>query len=121
MDKPQFSNPNSRANRAAAQIRPVEITLSPSKALLVVTLCLSGCASPKADSAKSILLTPVSVAVATEEAVPIEVTAVGTVEPSAVVQVRSRVSGELTRVSLIEGSEVHQGDLLFEIDPRPYN
>jgi multidrug efflux system membrane fusion protein len=43
------------------------------------------------------------------------------VEPSAVVQIRSRVSGELTRVSLIEGSEVHQGDLLFEIDPRPYN
>jgi multidrug efflux system membrane fusion protein len=89
--------------------------------MLVFTVCLGGCASPKADSAKSIPLTPVSVAIATEEAVPIEVTAVGTVEPSAVVQIRSRVSGEITRVSLIEGSEVHQGDLLFEIDPRPYN
>ncbi|MCU1334920.1 MAG: efflux transporter, family, subunit [Bryobacterales bacterium] len=123
MDQPHFSNPNSRANRAAGQIRQAELMPSPSKALLllVVMICLSGCASPKADSPKSIPPTPVSVAVAKEEAVPIEVTAVGTVEPSAIIQVRSRVSGELTRVSLIEGSEVHQGDLLFEIDPRPYN
>jgi multidrug efflux system membrane fusion protein len=49
-----------------------------------------------------------------------EVTAVGTAEPSAVIQVRSRVPGEVTKVALVEGGEVRQGDLLFEIDPRPY-
>lgn len=103
LDRSQYCNPNSRAN-----------------ALLVVVACLAGCASPKADSKQAMPPTPVSVAVAKEETVPIEVTAVGTVEPSAIIQVRSRVSGELTRVSLVEGSEVHQGDLLFEIDPRPY-
>ena len=113
MDHPQFRIPNLRVNRPAP-------FLSQALLLLVVLACLSGCASPKADAAKSIPATPVSVAVAKEETVPIEVTAVGTVEPSAVIQVRSRVSGELTRVSLVEGSEVHQGDLLFEIDPRPY-
>jgi multidrug efflux system membrane fusion protein len=104
MDQRQPHNPHPLANRA----------------LLAVLVCLCGCTAPKAESAKSIPPTPVSVAVAKEETVPVDVTAVGTVEPSAVVQVRSRVSGELIRVSMIEGSDVHEGDLLFEIDPRPY-
>ena len=100
----------------------LRIPSSPFKAgLLVAAIAfLAGCASPKAESSKAMPATPVSVAVAKEEAVPIEVTAVGTVEPSAIIQVRSRVSGELIRVSLVEGSDVQEGDLLFEIDPRPY-
>lgn len=36
------------------------------------------------------------------------------------VEVRARVSGYLTEVSFKEGAEVKQGDLLFTIDPRPY-
>lgn len=36
------------------------------------------------------------------------------------VEVRARVSGYLTQVSLKEGTEVKAGDLLFTIDPRPY-
>ena len=36
------------------------------------------------------------------------------------VEVRARVSGYLTEVSLKEGTEVKAGDLLFTIDPRPY-
>jgi multidrug efflux system membrane fusion protein len=49
-----------------------------------------------------------------------ELHAVGTVEASAVIQVRSQVSGELTKVAFEEGANVKQGDLLFEIDPRPF-
>jgi RND family efflux transporter MFP subunit len=36
------------------------------------------------------------------------------------VEVRPRVSGYLTKVAFKDGDEVKQGDLLFEIDPRPY-
>jgi multidrug efflux pump subunit AcrA (membrane-fusion protein) len=36
------------------------------------------------------------------------------------IEVRARVSGYLARVCFVEGAEVKQGDLLFEIDPRPY-
>lgn len=64
--------------------------------------------------------TPVSVAVAAEETVPVELRAVGTVQPSVTVQVRSQIAGELMSVHFTEGSEVNQGDLLFEIDKRPY-
>jgi len=63
---------------------------------------------------------PVSVSTATEESVPIEVKAVGTVEASAVIQVKSQVSGELVKASFEEGANVQAGDLLFLIDQRPY-
>jgi len=66
------------------------------------------------------LPTPVSVAVAAEETVPVELRAVGTVQPSVTVQVRSQIAGELMSVHFTEGTEVKQGDLLFEIDKRPY-
>src|SRR5947209_2178719 len=36
------------------------------------------------------------------------------------VQVRARVSGYLEKINFKEGAEVKQGDVLFEIDPRPY-
>jgi RND family efflux transporter MFP subunit len=36
------------------------------------------------------------------------------------VQLRPRVSGYVERVAFVEGSEVHRGELLFAIDPRPY-
>lgn len=36
------------------------------------------------------------------------------------VEIRSRVSGYLTKISFTEGAEVKAGDLLFTIDPRPY-
>lgn len=61
-----------------------------------------------------------SVATATRESVAVEVRAVGTVEPSAVIQVKSQIGGTLIRVAFGEGGDVKEGDLLFEIDPRPY-
>lgn len=63
---------------------------------------------------------PVSVAVAAEEAVPVQIRAIGTVEPSSTVQIKSQVAGELMSVRFAEGRDVSKGDLLFEIDPRPY-
>ena len=63
---------------------------------------------------------PVSVIQAAQESVPTELRAVGTVEASAVVQVKSQIAGELNSVSFTEGQNVAKGDLLFRIDARPY-
>lgn len=87
---------------------------------LVAALLLAGCRSPQAQSAAAPPAVPVTVGVVTEEAVPVEIHAVGTVEASATVQVKSQVAGELVRVRFVEGGNVGKGDLLFEIDSRPY-
>ena len=63
---------------------------------------------------------PISATQALRESVPTELRVVGTVEASAIVQVRSQVSGPLLRVAFTEGQNVKAGDLLFQIDPRPF-
>ncbi len=65
---------------------------------------------------------PVSVAVAlTRQAdLPIYLKGLGSVTPLHTVTVRSRVDGELIRIAFTEGQTVRQGELLAEIDPRPY-
>jgi multidrug efflux system membrane fusion protein len=65
-------------------------------------------------------LTPVSVAKVVQQAVPTELRVVGTVEASAIVQIKSQIAGELTAVTFTEGQDVSQGELLFRIDSRPY-
>ena len=91
-----------------------------SYAALAATFFVSGCNSRKVQSASAPPPVPVSVAPATREAVPLDVRAVGTVEASATIQVRSRIDGQLMNVHFTEGTNIGQGDLLFEIDPRPY-
>jgi multidrug efflux system membrane fusion protein len=63
---------------------------------------------------------PVTVAVAEEKNVPMQIRVIGSVEPLSNVAVRALAGGQLTRVSFREGDDVHQGQLLFTIDPRPY-
>src|SRR5213594_3602948 len=45
---------------------------------------------------------------------------IGRLESPETVEVRARVSGYLDKVHFKEGKEVKKGDLLFTIDPRPY-
>jgi multidrug efflux system membrane fusion protein len=52
--------------------------------------------------------------------VPITVSALGTVTPVATVDVQARVSGRLDRVGFREGEIVRKGQLLAQIDPRPF-
>ena len=86
---------------------------------LAALLC-SACKAPSVRSAGPPPPVPVSVEVATDESVPTELHAVGTVEPSITVQIKSQIAGELFKVDFVEGGNINKGDLLFEIDPRPY-
>lgn len=63
---------------------------------------------------------PVKVVAAVQEPLALYLKALGTVTPLKTVTVRSRVDGELVKVVFREGQQVDQGDLLAEIDPRPF-
>jgi multidrug efflux system membrane fusion protein len=63
---------------------------------------------------------PVQAVPVQQRTVPIYLTGLGTVTPYYSVKVIPRVTGELIRVNFKEGQEVHQGQELMTIDPRPY-
>ncbi len=65
---------------------------------------------------------PVAVAVATASIgdIQVRIPALGTITPLSTVTVRTQISGILQRIAFTEGQLVHQGDLLAQIDPRPY-
>jgi len=63
---------------------------------------------------------PVTVATATKGDIPVYLRAPGTVAAFNTVTVHSRVDGQLMSVAFKEGQLVHEGEVLAEIDPRPY-
>ena len=63
---------------------------------------------------------PVLVATALQKTMPLQIRAVGNVEPYSTVSVKSQVTGLLNQVHFKEGQDVKKGQLLFTIDPRPF-
>ena len=63
---------------------------------------------------------PVVAAKSRKGDIGVYITGLGAVTPIYTVTVKSRVDGQLMQVHYKEGDIVHQGDLLVEIDPRPY-
>lgn len=63
---------------------------------------------------------PVQVAKAVAEDTPIFIEALGHVQSITSINIYSRIEGELTGVFFQQGQEVKKGDLLFTIDPKPY-
>jgi len=63
---------------------------------------------------------PVTVGSVSRKDVPIQIHEIGMVEPFSTVAVKAQIGGELIEVGFREGQDVRQGDLLFRIDPRPY-
>ena len=73
-----------------------------------------------ADAQRARRAVPVVAVPAKVSDVPVTLTGLGTVSATNTVTVHSRVDGQLLRVAFREGQLVHRGDLLAEIDPRPF-
>ncbi len=63
---------------------------------------------------------PVTISTAVERDVPFALVSTGTVEPIQTAAVGSQVGGVVTRVTFREGDDVRAGQVLFELDPRPF-
>jgi membrane fusion protein, multidrug efflux system len=101
--------------------------------LIITSLIFSGC--NKSDSQKAAqtgkaagqaggmpgqMATEVSVITVTPESVPVTLETTGKTESYRDVEVRSQVTGTLLKRSYVEGNTVKKGDLLFQIDPTPF-
>jgi multidrug efflux system membrane fusion protein len=71
-------------------------------------------------SATSTPAVPVTAGAAEARDMPVFVRGIGAVQAFNTVTVKSRVDGQIVKVDFTEGQEVKAGDLLFEIDPRPF-
>jgi multidrug efflux system membrane fusion protein len=63
---------------------------------------------------------PVTVVSALQETVPVRISAIGNVEAFLTVALKARVDGQIVVVNFREGQAVNKGEVLFRIDPRPY-
>ena len=63
---------------------------------------------------------PVVVGRAVQKDVPVDLPSIGNVEAFSTISVRAQITGTLNAVRFNEGDFVKAGDLLFTIDPRPY-
>ena len=88
--------------------------------LLGLVLALSFTACGRKAEPAAVEVVPVLAAKVEKKAVPIELSAIGNVEALQTVAVQARVAGEIDQVAFSEGEDVQPGDLLFTIDPRPY-
>jgi multidrug efflux system membrane fusion protein len=87
--------------------------VAPALLLALLTACSGG--APAAAPT-----VPVTAARVVRQDLPRTVTATGTVEPLQTATVVAQVDGIVTRVAFHEGDEVRAGQLLFQIDPKPY-
>jgi multidrug efflux system membrane fusion protein len=86
-------------------------------AVFAPMLALSGCASnARPRSARM----PVTVAQAELRTVPLSLSATGTIEATQNADIGSQVGGVVTRIAFAEGQEVKAGQVLIELDPRPF-
>ena len=88
-------------------------------ALLVAVTASGACTRRQAKAAAPAAVPVVAAAVETRD-VPVEAAAIGTVEAYSTVSLRPQVSGAIAAVHFREGADVRAGDLLFTIDPRPF-
>src|SRR5579872_3254776 len=88
-------------------------------AFSLMILAAAGCSKQQAAPAPRTAAIPVVVAKVTQRATPVQLTAIGNVEAYSV-SVKAQVAGELLDMHFKEGDFVHKDQLLFTIDPRPY-
>jgi RND family efflux transporter MFP subunit len=118
LSSPSGSAKPSRRHLARAGNPSLALRACVPAAVLLAVVLVSGCGqAPAAQKAKTIeveFTTPITGTVIDYQDFTGRLDAVKTIE------IRSRVSGYVTEVPFKEGDVVHEGDLLFQIDPRPY-
>jgi len=93
---------------------------------LLLVLCAAlllfcfACSAETEGKQKKRTTAPVTIGSVVQKDVPVQLLTIGNVEPYASVAVKSMVSGQLIKIAFKEGQEVKKGDLLFVIDPRPF-
>src|ERR1700679_3851511 len=95
----------------------------PNVALVILPtmlFALAGCAKQQAAPPPSPAVSVV-VGKVTQDTVPVQITAIGNVEAYSTVSIKAQVSGELVAVHFVEGDFVRKGQLLLELDSRPYD
>ena len=92
--------------------------------VICASLVLAGCAGTateaKSKGKKGEGAVPVAVAAVSRRDVPLEVAVIGNVEAYSTVTVKPQVTGPVLKVHFREGEFVRRGDLLFTIDPTPF-
>jgi multidrug efflux system membrane fusion protein len=120
----QLSPPKSHK---AQMTNPQMTALSPAKKYLIgfagLAVALGGLWHFTRDTApppRRVMAAPVRVAAVEQRDMEVIARTIGTVMANSTVSVNARVQGQLTRAFFREGQMVKTGDLLFQIDPRPY-
>ena len=88
--------------------------------LLNALLFLCGCGNKEQLATKDRPAAPVVVAGVELRNIPVQIKAIGNVEAYQTVQIRSQVSGQIQKIFFKEGEDVRQGQLLFQLDKRPF-
>jgi multidrug efflux system membrane fusion protein len=86
--------------------------------LFIGLFLLSSCSGEKKE--RPVVALPVEVAPVVQKTVPVQLRIIGNVQAYSTVTVKSRVAGQIMRVYFREGQDVTKGELLFMIDPRPF-
>src|SRR2546428_11222936 len=109
------------ASRSKTKARVVQIVSVVVLALLLLWLWrfLGDRSAPRAAGTGRGEVVPVELGVVSQKDMPVQLKAIGNVEPLSTIAVRSQVEGTLQRVAFTPGQEVKKGDLLFAVDPRP--
>lgn len=102
------------------RLRALPLRTLPALALLSAVAALGGCRGDADAGARAGRPVSVRTAVAEEKRAPVEVRAVGRIVSNRSVALRPQVSGILLAARFAEGQRVAQGQVLLEIDPRPY-
>src|SRR3984885_3706930 len=119
MNNPAMHKPASKRCGAVRALRVATIL-----ATAAVCMLFLGCSSadPKQQRALAAGSHSVSVAIAQvqRQDVPVYLTGLGAVTAFNTANIKSRVDGQIMKVNFTEGQNVKEGDLLIEIDARPY-
>src|SRR2546423_8970500 len=96
---------------------PLKLAIAPALTALIFTGCTNKAAAPGGFERPP---APVTVAEAAMQDVPVYLDAIGKTVARETVAVQTQVSGRIIKIHFTDGANVRKGDMLFTIDPRPF-